>query len=53
MGRSMLGHSDIARGMLAKVAPQADRDLRLLEGAMEPRNGGTPVKTLAYCFCGF
>ncbi len=53
MGRSMLGHSDIARSMLAKVAPQADRDLRLLEGAMEPRNGGTPVKTLAYCFCGF
>ncbi len=53
MGRSMLGHSDFARSLLAKVAPQADRDLRMLESAMEPRNGGAPVKTLVYCFCGF
>ncbi len=53
MGRSMLGHSDFARSLLAKVAPQADRDLRMLESAMEPRKGGAPVKTLVYCFCGF
>ena len=53
MGRSMLGHSDFARSLLVKVAPQADRDLRMLESAMEPRNGGAPVKTLVYCFCGF
>ena len=53
MGRSMLGHSDLARSMLAKVAPQADRDLRMLERAMEPRTGGARAKTLAYCFCGF
>ena len=53
MGRSMLGQSDFARSLLVKVAPQADRDLRMLESAMEPRNGGAPVKTLVYCFCGF
>ena len=52
-GRSMLGHSDIARSLLAKVVPQADRDLRMLERAMEPRTGGSPAKTFAYCFCGF
>jgi protease-4 len=53
MGRSVLGRSDIARGMLAKIVPQAERDLRMLERAMEPRNGGASAKTLAYCFCGF
>jgi protease-4 len=52
-GRAMLGDSAIARSMLAKVAPQADRDLRIIERAMEPRSGGAPAKTLAYCFCGF
>ena len=52
-GRAMLGHSDIARGMLAKVVPQADRDLRMLERAMEPRTGGAAARTLVYCFCGF
>ena len=52
-GRALLGHSDIARGMLAKVLPKAERDLRLIERAMEPRAGGSPAKTFAYCFCGF
>jgi protease IV len=52
-GRTLLGHSDIARGMLAKVLPKAERDLRLIERAMEPRAGGSPAKTFAYCFCGF
>ena len=52
-GRALLGRSDIARGMLAKVVPQADRDLRMLERAMEPRAGGAPAKAYAYCFCGF
>jgi protease IV len=53
IGRAMIGDSDIARGMLAKVVPQAERDLRILQRAMEPRNGGAPAKTLVYCFCGF
>jgi protease IV len=53
IGRAMIGDSEIARGMLAKVLPQAERDLRILQRAMEPRKGGAPVKTLAYCFCGF
>ena len=53
MGRAMLSDSDIARGMLAKVVPQAERDLRILQRAMEPRTGGAPAKTLIYCFCGF
>lgn len=52
-GRALLGRSDIARGMLAKVVPQADRDLRMLERALEPRAGGAPAKAYAYCFCGF
>lgn len=53
MGHAMLGDSAIVRGMLAKVAPQAERDLRIIERAMEPRTGGAPAKTLVYCFCGF
>jgi protease IV len=52
-GRVMLGHSDLARTMLARITPQAERDLRILERAMEPRIGGAPAKTLVYCFCGF
>jgi protease IV len=52
-GRAMLGHSDIARGMLTKVVPQADRDLRMLERAMEQRAGSAPARALVYCFCGF
>ncbi len=53
LGHAMLSDSDIARGMLSKVAPQASRDLRVLERAMAPRANGEPLKTLVYCFCGF
>lgn len=53
MGRAMLSDSSLARTMLARITPQAERDLRILERAMEPRVGGAPAKTLAYCFCGF
>ncbi len=52
-GRAMLGQSDIARSMLTKVVPQADRDLRMLERAMEQRAGSAPARALVYCFCGF
>lgn len=53
MGRAMLSDSSLARTMLARITPQAERDLRILERAMEPRVGGAPAKTLVYCFCGF
>jgi protease IV len=51
LGRAMLTDSDIARAMLARNLPHAERDLRMLENAMHVRQG-VPVKALAYCFCG-
>ncbi|GAB6196807.1 signal peptide peptidase SppA [Lysobacter xanthus] len=50
-GLGLLRGSDSARALLAKVAPQAARDLRFLEASANDRRG-TPVKTVAYCFCG-
>lgn len=44
--------SDLARGLLAKAVPQAASDLRFLQSAVQPTRG-VPVKSLAYCFCGF
>jgi protease-4 len=44
--------SDLARGLLAKAVPQAASDLRFLHSAVQPTRG-VPVKSLAYCFCGF
>ncbi|KQZ56989.1 MULTISPECIES: signal peptide peptidase SppA [unclassified Lysobacter] len=44
--------SDLARGLLAKTMPQAASDLRFLQSAVQPTRG-VPVKSLAYCFCGF
>jgi protease-4 len=41
----------MARAVLARVAPQAARDLRFVEQAITDRRGG-PVKSIAYCFCG-
>jgi protease-4 len=52
IGHAMLGNSDIARGLLAKVVPQAERDLRIFEQALES-NGRMQAKAIAYCFCGF
>jgi len=49
-GAAVLGHSDLARGLLIKAVPQAAADLRFVESATKPGNG-TPVKALAYCFC--
>ncbi len=53
LGGAWLKDSDFAHAMLAKTLPQSDRDLRMLQHALEPSNGGTRVKALAYCFCGF
>ena len=49
----MLADSSIARGMIARVAPQADRDLQMLERAAQASRSGKPISAIAYCFCGF
>jgi protease-4 len=51
VGGALLGDSSLARGMLAKLLPNAEGELRFLERAMQP--GGAPVKALAHCFCAF
>ena len=51
MGAGLLAESDMARALLAKAAPQAARDLRFLEASAAERRG-SPVKAVAYCFCG-
>ena len=51
MGGAWLRESDMARALLAKAAPQAVQDLRMLDGAFQ-KTRGVPVKSLAYCFCG-
>lgn len=52
IGHALLGNSDIARGMLAKIVPHAERDLHIFEQALES-NGRLQTKAIAYCFCGF
>ncbi|KLJ00082.1 signal peptide peptidase SppA [Luteimonas sp. FCS-9] len=49
-GGLLVGHSDFARGLLARAVPRAEQDLRLLESVMTPVPG-KPVKAVAYCFC--
>jgi protease-4 len=40
--------------MLARSLPEMDTQLRFVEDAVgEAKQGGAPVKALAYCFCGF
>jgi protease-4 len=52
-GAWMLGESGLARVMLARSLPEVDTQLRFVEDAVsEAKQGGTPVKSLAYCFCG-
>lgn len=50
LGGALVGNSDIARGMLARVVPRAEQDLQLLESVITPQPG-RPVKAVAYCFC--
>ncbi|MBP6749624.1 MAG: S49 family peptidase, partial [Xanthomonadaceae bacterium] len=52
MGKEMLSESGLARAFVAKNMPQMHQDLKLLENAMQTR-GSTPIKAVAYCFCGF
>jgi protease IV len=56
MGASWLRHSDFAQGIaqavIGRAAPAMRGDLEILDAALQ-RRGGSPVKALAYCFCGF
>jgi protease-4 len=53
LGRSVFGQ-DLAQLLIGGTMPQAARDLQFLQqSAMSVREGGAPVKALAYCFCGF
>ncbi|WIH05476.1 signal peptide peptidase SppA [Xanthomonas translucens pv. graminis] len=52
MGAWMLGDSALAHAMLARSMPELDTQLRFVQDATDKRDG-TPVKALAYCFCGF
>ena len=52
IGRAWFGDSDLARALLARAMPQAERDLAMLERVLTP-SPGARVKSLAYCFCGF
>lgn len=52
LGGALLRDSDFAQAMLSQYLPQAAADLRFLESALRP-SAGVPVKSLAYCFCGW
>ncbi|HBK47607.1 MAG TPA: signal peptide peptidase SppA [Xanthomonadaceae bacterium] len=54
IGAWALGDSDLARAMLARSLPEMDTQLRFVEDAVrDAKAGAAPVKSLAYCFCGF
>ncbi|SJZ99916.1 signal peptide peptidase SppA [Novilysobacter spongiicola] len=50
IGSALLRDSSLARSVLASALPQAEADLKLLEGTFK-QTAGVPVKSLAYCFC--
>jgi protease-4 len=52
VGALWLKDSDMARAVLAKRLPEGDTQLRFVEEALQSRQG-SPVKALAYCFCGY
>lgn len=52
LGAAWLKDSGFARGLLARSLPEMDAQLRFVDEAVNNRHGA-PVKTLAYCFCGF
>jgi protease-4 len=52
MGAWMLGDSALAHAVLARSMPELNTQLRFVQDATDKRDG-TPVKALAYCFCGF
>ncbi len=52
IGSWALADSGVARMMLARTLPEMDTQLRFVEQAVKDPNGA-PVRSLAYCFCGF
>ncbi len=50
---ALLRNSSLAQGLVARVVPQAGKDLQFLDAAINKPGHGMPVKALAYCFCGF
>jgi len=52
-GAWMLSESGMARMILARTMPEVDTQLRFVENAAREQGKGAPVKSLAYCFCGF
>lgn len=52
-GGWLLAESGIGRAVLARTMPDVDTQLRFVENAVREQGTGAPVKTLAYCFCGF
>jgi protease-4 len=53
IGQAWLRDSDLARGLVARMLPQAAGDLAFLERTLRERRAGTPVTALSHCFCGF
>jgi protease-4 len=51
IGATLLQDSGLARAALARAMPETEAQLRFVENAVKDRSG-TPVKSLAYCFCG-
>ncbi|WP_411833843.1 signal peptide peptidase SppA [Pseudoxanthomonas mexicana] len=52
IGALLVKDSDIAQALLARAMPEAGAQLRFVEEAAKSPDG-SPVKALAYCFCGF
>jgi Periplasmic serine proteases (ClpP class) len=52
IGGVLLHESGLARAALARTMPETEAQLRFVENALRDRNGA-PVKSLAYCFCGW
>lgn len=52
IGSAWLKDSDFARALLARSLPEMEAQLRFVDEAVNDRHGA-PVKSLAYCFCGF
>ncbi|GHA82527.1 signal peptide peptidase SppA [Cognatilysobacter bugurensis] len=53
VGQAWLRDSDLARGLVMRMLPQAADDLAFLERTLRERRAGTPVTALSHCFCGF
>ena len=53
IGAALLQDSGLARVALARTMPETEAQLRFVENAAIKDRNGAPVKSLAYCFCGW